>query len=165
MKNEPREAWLAKLMREWESRLFRYGRRFVKDEVARELVQECFIRIWSASHEVIGREKEWLFHVCRNLAIDHLRKEKRSVLLNEEGVLIPETESQLQRQEAATQLQKITNSLPPAQREVIRLKFQESMSYQQISQITGHSVSHVGVLIHQAMANIRKSLAAGEGEK
>jgi RNA polymerase sigma-70 factor (ECF subfamily) len=159
MKNEPREAWLAKLMQEWEARLFRYARRFVNFEVARELVQESFIRLWGAPHDVVGREREWLFHVCRNLAIDHLRKNRRVVLLNEEGVLIPETEELLQQQEAATELQRITSSLPPAQREVIRLKFQESMSYQQISQVTGHSVSHVGVLIHQAMATMKNRMS------
>ena len=38
--------------------------------------------------------------------------------------------------------------LPINQREVIRLKFQNGFSYQEISRISGHSVSNVGYLIH-----------------
>ena len=45
---------------------------------------------------------------------------------------------------------------PPAnQREVIRLKFQNGFSYQEISRISGHSVSNVGYLIHAGIKTLR----------
>ena len=44
----------------------------------------------------------------------------------------------------------------------LRLRFQEELSYKQISAVTGHSVSHVGVLIHDGIRSIRRRLA-GEG--
>lgn len=151
------EQWLKELLGKWEGRLLRYACRYVKAEVAAEIVQEAFLRAWRAPANIVGHEKEWLFHVCRNLAIDHLRREKRVVLLVEEGgVLVPETEESLQRHEELTHLQRLAAALPPAQREVVRLKFQEEMSYQEISRVTGHSVSYVGVLIHLAMTAIRK---------
>ena len=54
----------------------------------------------------------------------------------------------------------ILKTLPANQQEVIRLKFQESMSYQEISAVTGHSVSHVGVLLHEAMKEVRRKMKA-----
>ncbi len=157
--------WLERLVKAHEGRLVRYCCRFVKMEVARELVQEGFVRLWDHyGPNIEGREKEWLFCVCRNLAIDHLRKEKKTVLVNEEGVLVPETEAMLSMREEASELQRMVGALPPAQREVIRLKYQESLSYQEIAGVTGHSVSYVGVLIHQAVENMRKQLV-GAGSR
>lgn len=52
----------------------------------------------------------------------------------------------------------LVSSLNENQQEVIRLKFQEGFSYKEISEITGHSVSHVGVLIHEAVAKLRHGI-------
>lgn len=41
------------------------------------------------------------------------------------------------------------------EKEVIRLKFQDGLSYQQISDITGHNVNYVGVLIHESVQKIK----------
>jgi len=49
--------------------------------------------------------------------------------------------------------------LPPREREVVRLKFQQGLKYGEIAAVTGLSVSHVGVLIHEAMARLRKRKA------
>lgn len=163
--DKQREYWLAQTMQHWEGRLRRYCARFVRAEVAAEITQECFTRLWKEPADVKGREQAWLFHVGRNLCIDHLRREKKTTLKEVEGVAVPEAEPELERAEQNSALLKITNSLPPAQREVIRLKFQESMSYQQIAEVTGHSVSYVGVLIHQAITEIRKQMAKVEGRK
>ena len=48
-------------------------------------------------------------------------------------------------------LRSILKAISPKHQEVLRLKFQEGFSYRQIAEITGHSVSHVGVLIHNGM--------------
>ena len=61
------------------------------------------------------------------------------------------------REEAGGVL-RLLNRLPENQQEVIRLKFQEGMSYRQISEVTGHSVSPVGVLIHEGMRTLRAKM-------
>jgi len=48
--------------------------------------------------------------------------------------------------------------LPSAQREVLRLKFQSGLSYQEIARVTNRSVNAVGVLIHTAMASLREKV-------
>jgi DNA-directed RNA polymerase specialized sigma24 family protein len=53
--------------------------------------------------------------------------------------------------------------LPPSQREVIRLKFQNGFSYKEISRISGHSVSNVGYLIHAGIKALRGELFVGQG--
>ena len=46
--------------------------------------------------------------------------------------------------------------LPENQQETLRLKFQNGLSYREISQITGLSISNVGVLIHTGLKTLRK---------
>ena len=61
--------------------------------------------------------------------------------------------------ECAAQVMKALENLPPSQREVIRLKFQNGFSYREISRISGHSVSNVGFLIHTGLKTLRCRMA------
>ncbi len=56
----------------------------------------------------------------------------------------------------------LLESLPANQREVIRLKFQNGFSYQEISRISGHTVSNVGYLIHAGIKALRVHLFVGQ---
>ncbi|MGH9424725.1 MAG: RNA polymerase sigma factor, partial [Terriglobia bacterium] len=55
---------------------------------------------------------------------------------------------------------KILGTLPASQQEVIRLKFQSELSYKEISQVTGLSVTNVGFLIHVGLKAIRQAMLA-----
>ena len=62
----------------------------------------------------------------------------------------------LERKEAAGFLSRIVATLPPRQQEVIQLKFQNDLSYQQIAEITKTTANNVGVLIHTALKTLRQ---------
>ena len=66
----------------------------------------------------------------------------------------------LEAAETHDALLRMIDHLPPNQQEVLRLKFQSGFSYKEISRITAHSVSHVGVLIHHAVTRLRAEYAA-----
>ena len=67
-----------------------------------------------------------------------------------------------ERRDLANRVIDLLDSLPTSQREVIRLKFQNGFSYQEISRISGHSVSNVGYLIHAGMKTLRGLLYDGQ---
>jgi RNA polymerase sigma-70 factor (ECF subfamily) len=62
----------------------------------------------------------------------------------------------LEREEARGFLLRIVATLPPRQQEVIQLKFQNDLSYQQIAEITKTSANNVGVLLHTALKTLRE---------
>ena len=74
---------------EFEGPLLRYAQRITGDvERARDVVQETFLRLWKlfgteaeSAGELDGRLPQWLFTVCRNLALDVRRKEQRMAAL------------------------------------------------------------------------------------
>ena len=65
----------------------------------------------------------------------------------------------LEQKEAAGFLRKIVSTLPPRQQEVLQLKFQNDLSYQQIAEITKTNANNVGVLIHTALKSLRQRFA------
>lgn len=57
--------------------------------------------------------------------------------------------------ETSSRLLNLLEGLTALQQEVIRLKFQSDMSYREIAEVTGQSVSHVGVLLHTGLKRLR----------
>jgi RNA polymerase sigma-70 factor (ECF subfamily) len=103
--------------------------------------------------------------VCRNRARDVQRKERRMTTLHEIELETcasrePSPAFALEQQESASQVLRLLGSLPHNQQEVVRLKFQNDLSYQEISRITKLSVSNVGFLIHTAIKTIRQRIKA-----
>jgi len=48
--------------------------------------------------------------------------------------------------------------LPENQQEVLRLKFQEQLSYKEISEVTGFPVTNVRYLLHISLKRVRERL-------
>jgi len=57
-----------------------------------------------------------------------------------------------------TQLHEALSRLSENQREVILLKFEQGLSYQEISEVTGLSSSNVGFILHHGLKKLRSVL-------
>jgi RNA polymerase sigma factor (sigma-70 family) len=161
--------WVRRAVERYEGPLTLYAARLLGDaDAARDVVQETFLRLCTQDRRAIdARLAEWLFTVCRNRALDVLRKESRMTPLSEEHVQrclspAPDPADQAERRELTASVLDLMDALPMNQREVIRLKFQNGFSYQEISRISGHSVSNVGFLIHAGMKTLRGLLFDGQ---
>ncbi|CAN5717050.1 sigma-70 family RNA polymerase sigma factor [soil metagenome] len=157
--------WSRAAVDRFESPLTLYSARLLNDaEAARDVVQDAFLRLCTQDRQRVEPHlAEWLFTVCRNRALDVLRKERRMSRLQEEQLSVvpspmPEPSADLERREEASRVLKMLDLLPDHQKEVIRLRFQNGFSYKEISRITGHSVSNVGYLMHAGMKTLRGRL-------
>ena len=65
----------------------------------------------------------------------------------------------LEQEEAMGFLLRIVGTLPLRQQEVIQLKFQNDLSYQQIAAIMQTTANNVGVLLHTALKTLRERYA------
>jgi RNA polymerase sigma-70 factor (ECF subfamily) len=162
-------AWVSDAVARFQGPLTLYASRLLRDaEAARDVVQETFLKLCAADFaSVDGHLAEWLFTVCRNRALDVLRKEQRMTRLREEQVVRclspdPGPLDVASRRDLSSRVLQLMESLPDTQREVIRLKFQNGFSYHEISRISGHSVSNVGYLIHAGIKTLRGQLFAGD---
>ena len=56
-------------------------------------------------------------------------------------------------------LAELVDRLSPRQQEVVRLRMQAGLSYREIADVTGLTVSNVGFHLHEAVRKLRDSLA------
>lgn len=148
--------------------LLRYATRLLHGDVdrARDVVQDTFVRLMAQPPgQVDGHVAEWLFTVCRNRTHDVQRKEGRMSQFAEgqaERIVAvePRPGATLERAEQHATVLRLIEDLPPNQQEVVRLKFQNGFSYQEISRITSLSVTNVGFILHTAIKSLRTQMTA-----
>jgi RNA polymerase sigma factor (sigma-70 family) len=159
------------IVHRFEIPLLQYARRITGDrEQAKDVVQETFVKF--ERNGALRREDEpatWLFTVCRNAALNVCRKERRMMYVDEELIEARESEQpmpfdQLEQKEAAGFLLQIVSTLPLRQQEVLQLKFQNDLSYQQIAAIMQTTANNVGVLLHTALKTLRQRYAQVAGD-
>jgi RNA polymerase sigma-70 factor (ECF subfamily) len=157
--------WLRSIVARYEGPLVRYAARITGDaERARDVVQDAFLRLCEQDRaELDGRLAQWLYTVCRRRALDVRRKEHRMQATIPEQLDVRDN-GQAGQEEAAEQRElhqsvlALLAGLPENQQEVVRLKFQNDLSYREISDVTGLSVSNVGYLLHVALKTVRQQL-------
>ena len=162
---ETREQFITRALEEYESPLIGYALGFVRDrERARDVVQDTFIRLCRQDVEKVRDGlKTWLFTVCRNRALDILRKESRlSPLSDDEHRQTPadtaSPDAAADHEERIAQVLRYMDRLSENQKTVILMKFREGMSYQEITEATGLSSGNVGFLIHTGLKRLRQLL-------
>jgi len=171
-------AWVRSVDNEHRPALLRYAFSICRDYArAEDAVQETFLRLCKESREKLeDRLVPWLFRVCRTRLIDGLRKDGRmspleaalSAVTPDEAA--PDPAHAAEQRDTHDRVLQCIDRLPPAQREVVRLKFQSHLSYQEIAEVTHKTVNTVGVLLHTAMTSLRHTLSndaemgTGEGK-
>lgn len=163
--NEPGQSdqrhWVLSLLEQYETRLVRYAARMLGDEdSARDVVQHVFLRLCERGpEETEGRAAQWLFTVCRNRAIDVLRKRKRTTQFEQGAVECqncrdPGPAGEAERHDLYLQLNRLVAALPNPQREAVDL-WAEGFSYREIADITGEGEGKLRVLVHRALKRLR----------
>lgn len=132
-------------------------------EVAKDITQESFIRLWNyfKSGEDVENPKALVFKIAGNLIIDHYRKkESDSLDVMQEAGFAP-YEDEHEQMVFSTEREfalKIISSLPEIYREAVTLRFVEEMSPREIAEIINESENVVSVRIHRGVKKIKETL-------
>ncbi len=145
----------------FERPLISYAKEITGDlEAARDAVQETFLRL--SRQDILRLEPRltpWLFFVCRNCALDHVRKVGRFAedsAENERASDDPSPDASVMADEDSVRLRELVSRLPQQQRELIKLKFESGLSYKEMAEVLKTSVSTVGVQLHGALQTLRQ---------
>jgi RNA polymerase sigma-70 factor (ECF subfamily) len=148
----------------YEGPLMRYAFRLTGSRfMAEDVVQDTFLRLCKADRAKVEHHlATWLYTVCRNRAMDLHRKERRMDRMGSDATRLPSLDVPLPAQaEAADEHAAVRGALAELsvqQQEVVRLKFQMGLSYKEISEVTGLTVSNVGYHIHAALQRVRHNM-------
>ena len=158
----------------YQTPLLRYAARLLNNAtLAQDAVQNAFIKLfrqWPCGMKPDARLKAWLFKVVHNEAVDLIRAEER-LRRHHKGhaaKLLDETSGgcyeDQQPDERLAMVRACMGVLTPAQRQVILLRMQQEMSYEEIARVTGQSTGYVGFLLHQAVTRLSDAVRKMEGD-
>lgn len=175
MKLSPKdfESFIEQAVTDYESSLIGYARTYLYDlDRARDVVQDTFIRLCKQDPEKVKEHlKSWLFTVCRNRCLDVIRKDKRIEPLDDIGwQKLASSENSpnenAEKEDEHQDVMRFMDRLSDNQKEVILLKFQQGMSYEEIHRVTGLTSGNIGFLIHAGLKRLRGwMLEKGESDE
>lgn len=144
---------------------FIYYKVYQNKELAEELLQDTFFKVWRAVQRkggMVAEPQAFMYKTARNLIIDHVRKKKVRLESLEEAmeefaddVNIGEV---LDIQIDVGRLQDIMKKLPDQYIEVLQLRFMEEKTIEEITTLLDSSKNAVSVKIHRAVAALKKQV-------
>ena len=158
-----------------QKQVYSYILTLVKDkQLADDVFQDTFVKviqtIKSKGYKDDGRFVQFAMRIAHNLVIDHFRKENRIPTVEsssedynyidnvpitdhsvEQGMIVDQVHSDLHRMIAF---------LPDEQREVLRMRIFDDMSFKDIADITNVSINTALGRMRYALINLRKMMVA-----
>jgi len=132
-------------------------------EAADDVAQETFLRVWINRTEIQpGQLRAYIFRVARNLVVDETRKRRvRGRATDTTGIstTVPRPDQVVERDEQHEAIQHAVDSLPPKRREAFILAYLHELSYKEVADVLGVSVSTVKNHVASALMDLRHSLA------
>jgi len=131
------------------------------EEDAKDTVQEVFLKLWKSRPSLDGilNPKAYALSMARNLCIDRMRA-ARTVSLEEDPSLekgeAPSPYEILSEKERLDGILAAVKSLPDKQRQVLKLRTMDGLTYDEISKETGISGLSARVLLSRARSTLKK---------
>jgi RNA polymerase sigma-70 factor (ECF subfamily) len=142
---------------------------------AEDAAQETFLRAYAQLHSYDSSRsfKTWLFSIASHHCIDRLRKRRLIWLSIDDEALHPHPalrertpgpEEQSMRREQSEAVQALLARLAPEDRKVIVMRYWYDLSYEEIAQTTGTTVSAVKSRLHRARGFIAEMMKSAQAE-
>lgn len=152
--------------REAYSRLFWMSKDITGDaEASRDILQECYTTLWHSHRDLPASDiSAYLFTSVRNASLRRVRDQQRHATipldrLSDDGVFASEGNWR-ERELKVRSVEQLIRRLPPKAREMISLRFRQSLSYQDIATQTDTNIETVRKTLYRAMKSIRKQINA-----
>ena len=159
------------LLNRHKERLYSYIYFIVRSrDVADDIFQETFVKaivtLQQGRYNSDGKFSAWLTRIAHNLVIDQFRQERNeNVISNDESDIDlfnnsayseGTIESRMVNTQVLKDVRRLVNSLPDNQREVIYMRFYQSLSFKDIAAITGVSINTALGRVRYAVMNLRR---------
>jgi RNA polymerase sigma factor (sigma-70 family) len=138
--------------------------------VSEDLVQEVFLRIlkYRQTYQGQGKFTIWMYQIARNTHIDHLRKRKEEIPLeNQWNEAVSQDLSPTEKMELSQDiilLHKALARLPVKKREVLILSRFQNLKYTEIAELFGCHTGTVKANVHRATKELSKIYFELSGE-
>jgi len=152
--------------------VFRYVASLTRDEhAAEDITQEAFLAASRGAERFEGasRLKTWLFGIARHVALNWLERERPRTAAgsgiepaDERRDPAPSPDEGAQSRDLASRAWSLIAGLPPVERDILTLFYQQHLSSDEIARVTGKSRGAIRVAHHRALSRLRELLPPSE---
>jgi RNA polymerase sigma-70 factor (ECF subfamily) len=167
-----RDAALEELLRRYKRKVFAYIASQVKDQaVADDIFQDTFFKaircIRGGYYNEEGKFISWIMRIAHNLVIDYFRECKKIPRNsgNEEwnifdslNITGENVQDRMIKKQIARDIRNMVEQLPEAQRDIVRMRIFEEMSFKEIAQANNESINTSLGRFRYAVLNLRKMM-------
>jgi RNA polymerase sigma-70 factor (ECF subfamily) len=154
----------ALLVNRYQTGLIIHCENIVKNrEDAEDIAQEAFIKAYRRLHNfdsTKARFSTWLYRIATNLALDHLRRNKHKIDVDDVELLaeatMPTHLEDEKKQIIADAVQKLQ---PPEYAKVIQAYYWHGKSYKQLATEFKTTTNTIGTWMHRAKMQLKKELS------
>jgi RNA polymerase sigma-70 factor (ECF subfamily) len=156
------------LINRYKRQVFALVSRLIRNQSdAEDVAQETFIKAYRnlSSYDPAYPFLTWLFKIAHNSAIDFLRAQKpESLSIHDEDNPLDIEDTQLsleEKIEASSQqelIEKVLSTLPPLYREILVLRHQQELSYDEIAESLSIPVGTVKIRLFRARDIMKQKL-------
>jgi RNA polymerase sigma-70 factor, ECF subfamily len=141
--------------------IFKISRMYCNDEECRkDLFQEILLQLWKSYPNFRGQSKfsSWMYRVALNTAISQFRSSQKEIInFNAELPTDIKEEEPGEKKKNTKILYEAIGKLNKAEKSLIIL-YLDNLQYNEIAEITGISISNVGVKINRIKSKLQKIL-------
>lgn len=147
---------------------FIYSKVFDRD-ITEDIFQDTFIKVINTlkrgKYNEEGKFLPWVMRIAHNLVIDHFRRNSRMPKFDNSGefsifsVLSDSSlnaEKSLIKDQVESDVRRIIEELPEDQKQVLKMRMYQDMSFKEISERTGVSINTALGRMRYALINLRK---------
>lgn len=147
------------------------------EDLAAEMYQETYFKVLQAlngnKYVNNGKFKSWVMRIAHNVVIDYYRKQKQGRFIISESdydkdVLYDlnysenNTEKYLESKQTIAEVRYLISLLPPEQRDIIRYRFYDELSFNEIAELSDTNVNTALGRMRYALMNLRKIIKEKE---
>ena len=138
-------------------------------ELANDLFQDTFIKVVRLLKEgkyvEEGKFLPWILRIAHNMAIDHFRRNKKMRMVRSRDEMDvfatiqtgdAHIEDILVKDQINSDVRRLIDELPEDQREVVRMRMYDNLSFKEIAETTGVSINTALGRMRYAVINLRK---------
>ncbi len=155
------------------------GMKLRDTDLTEDIFQETFIKIIntlkSGAYNEEGKFLPWAMRIAHNLVIDHFRKSSRVRLISESSsksddfnifstlkLTDENIEQSITRGELESQMVGLVEYLPDTQRDILKMRIFQDLSFQDISEMENISINTALGRMRYALINLRKLIEKHE---
>ena len=165
------------LVSRYQAQVYSYIMTLVKDrQLADDIFQDTFVKIIrtikAGVYKDEGKFVQFAMRISHNLVIDHFRKENRIPTVESSSedynyidnapISDPSVEQNMINEQIHSDLRKMIDYLPVEQREVLRMRIYDDMSFKEIADITNVSINTALGRMRYALINLRKMMETNQ---